>query len=135
VKKRAQPKKRQQRINAAYRKAVEEIAEEKIAEIKTMVRQTLDAIRASEKLIAAEQAKAKAFRADLEDLKRGRLDAITKRRAAGHERGKNGNVIPYSPIDPGRINTITSGLNTSGYFTTTNAAANPTWFGTVTATQ
>lgn len=111
------------KLNEAYREAVQEIADERIAEVKRMVRQTLEAIRQKDEEIKRLTLERDDFKRDIEDLKRGRIDRIKQRRESSQRE-----VTP-SPINPERIRTIftnTAGALPMGSFTVTNAS-NSAW--------
>jgi hypothetical protein len=113
TKKKVAPKGR--RYSSAYKKAVAEIANDNVQEIKRMIVATLNDIRAKEESQKRLAEDLKFLRADIEDLKRGRIDKIRAR----HD--KDTGMAAKSRIDPERIGqllsipTITSGV-TDGSF-------------------
>lgn len=63
----------------AYQQAEKELEKEVVEEIKEMVKSTLQAIESKKAEIAKLNRELKVFKADLEDLKQGKLDKIKER--------------------------------------------------------
>jgi hypothetical protein len=114
----------------AYKEAVEEIRQEHVEEIKTMVRGTLKAIADAEMKAREARDELAFLRMDLEDLKRGRLEAIKKRHESRYAKGAH---VSDTPINPRRLGDLIGRINvehgqwaapawTSGYVTTTTNA-------------
>ena len=90
-------KSRGKKYDAAYLKAVEEIDKDRVNEIKGMVKSLLEAIVQAERDRRKLDEKLAFLKADLEDIRHGRIEKLKKRR----EEDKQGSAL--SPVKPAEL--------------------------------
>jgi hypothetical protein len=105
------------RVSKAFWEALAEIHEDHIHEIKEMVKATMEKIRVCENAIKLNQETVAGLKADLADLKKGRIDRIRDRR---QKMGATERDRLSSPINPTRLAELANG----SYFTTSMTSNN-----------
>ena len=90
-------KSRGKKYDMAYLKAVEEIDKDRVNEIKLMVKSLLEAIVQAERDRRKLDEKLAFLKADLEDIRHGRIEKLKKRR----EEDKQGSAL--SPVKPAEL--------------------------------
>ncbi len=114
--------------STAYKKAVEEIEKDKMAEIKGMVKQTLENLVSAQTEVKKFVERIEFLKKDLTDLKFGRIDKIKKRHKEDKERAK------FSQIDPIKIQNLQYGHMPFTTLATTISNTDIDWNNVVTGT-
>ena len=114
----AKKSKGKKKYDAAYLKAVEELDKDRINEIKGMVKSLLEAIVQAERDRHKLDEKLAFLKADLEDIRHGRIEKLKKRR----EEDKQGSAFsPVKPAELEKLETYYKTLNNTPMPTTTSA--------------
>ena len=114
----AKKSKGKKKYDMAYLKAVEEIDKDRVNEIKGMVKSLLEAIVQAERDRHKLDEKLAFLKADLEDIRHGRIEKLKKRR----EEDKQGSAFsPVKPAELEKLETYYKTLNNTPMPTTTSA--------------
>jgi len=114
----AKKSKGKKKYDAAYLKAVEELDKDRINEIKLMVKSLLEAIVQAERDRRKLDEKLAFLKADLEDIRHGRIEKLKKRR----EEDKQASAFsPVKPAELEKLETYYKTLNNTPMPVTTSA--------------
>jgi len=116
----AKKSKSKKKYDAAYLKAVEELDKDRVNEIKGMVKSLLEAIVQTERDRRKLDEKLAFLKADLEDIRCGRINKLKKRRE-----DKQGSAL--SPVKPAELEKLETYYRTLNQMPMSSTARATTW--------